>query len=207
LPHSILLTFAAHPFTEIAATLFSLIYIYLAAKGNIWCWLSGFISAFLYTFIFIYLEIDSQVILNIIYMIIAVYGWMLWLAPRHKNSVSLFRHIPIKANLYFLIATCCLALVFRYLMASWFSATYPIIESWLFFASLLASILTLYRVIESWLYWILINAISLVIYARSEESVTIGLFLSAMFLAIYGFKNWLRFYNEDCQKANLSNES
>lgn len=199
--HSILLTFASHPFTEFSAILFTLMYMYLAARGNIWCWLAGFMGAFLYTFIFIYLKIDSQVLLNIIYMLIAVYGWMLWLRPLGKNQTSLFVSLSAKNNIKLMIAIIGLAIVFRYLLAPWFSETHPFVESWLFFASLLASALTMFRVMESWIYWLLINAISLVIYWRTGETVTIALFLSGMLLAIYGYYNWRQLYAKDIQDS------
>ena len=199
--HSILLTFASHPLTEFSAILFTLLYMYLAARGNIWCWLAGFMGAFLYTFIFIYLKIDSQVLLNIIYMLIAVYGWMLWLRPLGKNQTSLFVSLSAKNNIKLLIAIIGLAIVFRYLLAPWFSETHPFVESWLFFASLLASALTMFRVMESWIYWLLINAISLVIYWRTGETVTIALFLSGMLLATYGYYNWRQLYAKDIQDS------
>jgi nicotinamide mononucleotide transporter len=172
---------------------------YLAARGNIWCWLAGFMGAFLYTFIFIYLKIDSQVLLNIIYMLITVYGWMLWLKPLGKNQTSLFVSLSAKNNIKLMVAVIGLAIVFRYLLASWFSESFPFVESCLFFASLFASLLTMFRVMESWIYWLLINAISVVIYWHTGEIVTIVLFLSGMLLAIYGYYNWRQIYAKDLE--------
>lgn len=196
--------------TEYAAITFSLIYFLLAAKGNIWCWLAGFTSTFLNTFIFIYLQIDSQVMLNIVYMIMAVYGWMCWLTPLSKHKLSVFTPLSIKQNMHILLASLFFTLLVSFFATSWFGEDYAYIEAWLFVISLVASVLTIYRVIESWLYWLLINSISLVIYWNINEISAIGFFLSGMLLSIYGFINWRRYYSHDCHTAQfelVSNKS
>ena len=200
---SILLTFASHPFTESAAIIFSLVYISLAARGNIWCWLAGFICTFFYTFIFIYLKIDSQVILNVIYMVLSVVGWMVWLAPLKPKQKSLFVHWPIRDHLQFFVGSLVVAICLRYVIPSWFDESYTLIESWIFCASLLATVLTIYRVIESWLYWIVIDIISLGIYWQSQENSILWLYFTSLVLAIYGYRNWNNYRKQDLLRVTL----
>ena len=70
--------FSQLPLIELAAVITALIYVVLAAKGNIWCWPAAFISTILYTMLFydVYLWMDS--LLQIYYMVMAVYGWYCW---------------------------------------------------------------------------------------------------------------------------------
>tara|TARA_R110000868_G_scaffold42019_2_gene142566 strand:- start:165 stop:791 length:627 start_codon:yes stop_codon:yes gene_type:complete len=207
LHESILLTFASHPFTEYAAILFSLVYIFLASKGNIWCWLAGFACTFFYTFIFIYLKIDSQVILNIIYMILAVIGWMEWLKPLQPKHGSLFVHWPLLKHLKFFGLLILLALCLRFVLPNWFNDNYAFIEAWLFVASLLATMLTIYRVIESWLYWIVINFISMGIYWQTEASGILWLYLTSIVLALLGYRNWNNYRKQDLQRASIQHSA
>ena len=203
---SILLTFASHPFTEFMAMLFSLLYIFLAAKGNIWCWLAGFFCTFFYTFIFIYHKIDSQVILNVIYMILSVVGWMIWLKPLAAKQTSLFTHWPALLHLQYFVTSIVVALLIRYILPFWFDESFAVIESWLFCASLMATILTIYRVLESWLYWIVIDIISLGIYWQSQENSILLLYFTSLLLAIYGYSNWNKYRKQDMQQAAEKDE-
>jgi nicotinamide mononucleotide transporter len=199
---SLLLTFASHPLTESAAIISSLIYIFLASKGNIWCWLAGFSCTFFYTFIFIYLKIDSQVILNVIYMILSVVGWMIWLKPIAAKQTSIYVHWPVTEHLQFFVGSIVVAICLRYALPSWFDERYTFIESWLFCASLMATILTIYRVIESWLYWVVIDLISLGIYWQSQEDTILLLYFTSLILAIYGYSNWNKYRKQDVQQAS-----
>jgi nicotinamide mononucleotide transporter len=197
LPESILLSFAAHPLTEKGALLCLVLYVFLAAKGNIWCWLCGFISAFLYTFVFIYLKIDSQVLLNTLYMLIAVCGWIVWLAPIRKDQKSHFVYWPVMLHVKLTTGFVLFAIFIRYFLATWFTTDYPMLESFLVFLSIQASLMTAYRVIEGWLYWIVIDVLSLFIFWNNQGSITNWFFMSSALLAIYGFSNWRRLRQND----------
>ena len=53
--------FSSLPLLELIAVVSSLIYVVLAAKGNIWCWPAALLSTVIYTVIFyeVYLWMDS----------------------------------------------------------------------------------------------------------------------------------------------------
>jgi len=197
LPESILLSLASHPFTEKAALLCLIVYVFFAARGNIWCWLFGFISAFLYTFVFIYLDIDSQVLLNTLYMFLAVFGWMMWQSPQRKHQRSLYVYWPFLSHLKLTLGFVLLAVIARFSFPLWFTTDYQLVESILAFVSIQASIMTVYRVIEGWLYWIVIDFLSLLIFWRDQESIINWFFISSSILAIYGFWNWRRIRQND----------
>ena len=74
-----LISIFASPITEFMAVVCFIIYVFLSAKGTVWCWASGFVSSFLYTFVFLGIHLPTQVALNILYMVLAVWGWSEWL--------------------------------------------------------------------------------------------------------------------------------
>ena len=76
--------FTTLPVLELIAVVASLLYVVLAAKGNLWCWPAAILSTVLYTVIFydVYLWMDSA--LQLYYLLMAVYGWLCW----RKNAVA-----------------------------------------------------------------------------------------------------------------------
>ena len=76
--------FTTLPLFELLAVSTSVLYVVLAAKGNIWCWPAAIVSTVLYTVIFynVYLWMDS--LLQLYYLLMALYGWFCW----HKNTDS-----------------------------------------------------------------------------------------------------------------------
>lgn len=67
---------------EIFAVLFALAYVWLAAQESIWCWWAGFLSTTLYVYIFWDVTLFFQMLLNVYYMAMAVWGIIHWSKKR-----------------------------------------------------------------------------------------------------------------------------
>ncbi|MGB1263801.1 MAG: nicotinamide riboside transporter PnuC, partial [Cognaticolwellia sp.] len=80
--------FTTLPVLELIAVLAALLYVVLAAKGNIWCWPVAILSTVLYTVIFydVYLWMDSA--LQLYYLLMAIYGWFCWRKNKGDNETA-----------------------------------------------------------------------------------------------------------------------
>ena len=74
---------------EYAGVLFGVIYVLLAARGNVWCWPAGIISSALYIYINIYHRLFQDAILQTYYVAAGFYGWWLWKNPTKDPSQTL----------------------------------------------------------------------------------------------------------------------
>ena len=69
---------------EIIAVVFALLYLFFAMQQNILCWYAAFISTFIYTVIYWDVSLYMQSLLNIYYLLMAIYGWFSW-----KNKLEI----------------------------------------------------------------------------------------------------------------------
>ena len=75
---------------EIFAVIFAITYLILAVRQNILCWYAAFFSTAIYTFLYWDVSLYMESILNIYYLLMAIYGWVNW--NNKKNEIDL----PVK---------------------------------------------------------------------------------------------------------------
>ena len=81
----------------VCAVISGILYIILAAKENVWCWLAASISVCLYMYINYDLGYYSQAVLQIFYLFMAIYGYVMWnkLDPERIKEWSAKKHLFI----------------------------------------------------------------------------------------------------------------
>ena len=71
---------------EIFAVIFAITYLILAVRQNILCWYAAFFSTAIYTFLYWDVSLYMESILNIYYLLMAIYGWINW--NNKKNEMT-----------------------------------------------------------------------------------------------------------------------
>lgn len=179
-----------HPVTELLAILMFVVYVVMAARGNIWCWAAGFLTSFLYTFIFLGLHLQSQMFLNILYMILAVWGWSEWTQDRKDKDGSCFNYTPILHQIAAVPVLLAVIFVSVWYLPSAFLNVSPLIDASITVFSVYATFLTIYRRIESWIYWVILNCSNAYLFPQGELTQTATLYGGMAVVSIYGFLNW-----------------
>lgn len=182
---------ATHPVTELLAILTFTLYVILAARASVWCWAAGFLTSFLYTVIFLGMHVPSQLFLNILYMVMSVWGWSEWSTKvRSPEQSSLFGYTPVKRQLSVLPLLAMAVALFMIFLPSVFLNVNPLADASITVMSIYATILTVYRRIESWLYWIVLNSSNAWLFWQEDFRQTAFLHLMMALVALYGFINW-----------------
>lgn len=187
--------FTTLPLVELLAVLTSILYVVLAAKGNIWCWPAAIISTVLYTVIFynVYLWMDS--LLQLYYLLMAIYGWFCW----HQNSTSntstesktlLYSQWSLNRHSVIILVLTLVSLVLGWLMATYTPAHFPYLDSATTVFSIFATYLITQKVLENWLYFIVIDIVSIYLYMEKDLLPTAALFGSFVIFAAYGYWQW-----------------
>ena len=199
--------FTSLPLLELAAVLTSLLYVVLAAKGNVWCWPAAFISTAIYTAIFydVYLFMDS--LLQVYYLLMAVYGWFCWQKNKQMpvnnagplkqeqgadieqggegiQSWGAMLHLKVIAGL------AVISLGLGYLMANYTQAHFPYLDSATTVFAVFATYLVAKKVLENWLYWVVIDLVSIYLYLEKDLTPTAVLFGLYVLIAAYGYYHW-----------------
>ena len=173
---------------ESVAVLFSILYVILAAKENIWCWAAAIISVSLYVYIFYTVQLYPETGLQIFYFIMAIVGYYMW----NKQDKERIKEWSETKHLLIIL----FGAIFTFFMGFYFS-TYtdsqmPIIDSFTTVFSIIATYMVIKKVLGNWLYWIVIDAVSVYIYFNRDLHLTSLLFVAYTIIAVFGYFAWLK---------------
>ncbi|MCX6198231.1 MAG: nicotinamide riboside transporter PnuC [Bacteroidetes bacterium] len=183
---------------EYAGVFFGIIYVLLASRSNIWCWLAGIISSAIYIYINVTHQLFQDAILQTYYVVAGFYGWWLWSSPSQTfpqgeglnaktNSGVISFSLQQNAKLIFFGSL--LVPVFGFVFSklgnslSYFDSTVTIF-------SFIATWMTAKKILENWLFWIVIDLVAAVMYYIKHLELTSALYVFFALIAIYGYFEW-----------------
>lgn len=175
---------------EAIAVAFGFAYIGLAIRQHRACWIVGAASAALYSVVFLQSGLSLQAGLQMLYVVLAVYGWIQWrpdgMAPARPASWPWQRHWLALAAVAIATAIST-AVLMRY-----GGSTAPFADSLGTWSSVFATWLLARRFIETWLWWIVIDLGLAALFASQGLAPTAALYLAYALLAIAGWREWRR---------------
>tara|TARA_Y100001936_G_C15981813_1_gene617168 strand:- start:98 stop:652 length:555 start_codon:yes stop_codon:yes gene_type:complete len=179
---------------EIFAVIFAITYLILAVKQNILCWYAAFFSTAIYTFLYWDVSLYMESILNIYYLLMAIYGWVNW--NNKKNEIDL----PVKEwslNIHFIS----IFIILFFTLASGFllnntEAARPYLDSFTTWGSVFTTYMVTQKILSNWLYWIVINSVGIFLNFEKELYLTALLLFSYQVISILGFIKWRKSYYE-----------
>jgi nicotinamide mononucleotide transporter len=176
---------------EILAVLFSIIYVALAAKENIFCWVAAFVSVSLYIYICFEAKLYAETALQIFYFIMAIWGYFSWKNNKKKLTISEW---SIKKHLKIIFFGTLITFILGFVFSTFSKAEMPIIDSFTTVFSILATYMIVKKVLSNWLYFIIIDLASIYIYFSRDLHLSSILFLLYTIIAVYGYIKWSRLH-------------
>ncbi len=76
-------------YIEIIGAVMSIMYLVLSIRQHILLWPLGILSAALYMVVFFTSKLYAQMGLNAYYLVISIYGWIVWATARKKTGNAL----------------------------------------------------------------------------------------------------------------------
>jgi len=181
---------------EAVAVVLAVLYLLLAIRQNIWCWLCAGISTAIYVYLFLNARLYMESALNVFYFGMAIYGWSVWSRGRtgdHELSVSVWR---INTHGYAITAILAASLISGYLLNRYTDAAFPYIDSMTTWAAIWATFLVARKVLENWWYWLVIDIASVFIYWSRDLQLTSLLFVIYVVMIPFGLISWTRSWRE-----------
>jgi nicotinamide mononucleotide transporter len=179
---------------EAVAVACAVLYLLLAIRENIWCWLFAGVSTAIYTWLFLHARLYMESALNVFYFGMAIYGWRVWLAGRgdaHEMPVTTW---PVRVHGTALVLIAALVLVTGTLLSRYTDAAFPFIDSATTYAAIWATFLVARKVLENWWYWLVIDVVSIFIYWSRDLELTALLFVAYVIMIPFGLISWTRSY-------------
>lgn len=178
----------AYSWLESIAVLTALIYVFLASKGNRWCFLFGLISSALYVYITIELKLYFDTLINSYYIYMSFAGWFAW-SKHHGQSLKV-KKIPQKKLKAALLFGLPFTLLLAFLANHYSDASLPYFDAFTTVFSIIATWMVVKRYLENWLFWIVVDAVAAGMYYYKGLYLTAGLFCLYTLIAINGYYKW-----------------
>ena len=179
---------------EWIAALAGAVSVYLSARENIWSWPTAIVNVGLYTIVFRRAGLYSDMGLQVVYLLLSIYGWYQWLyGGAHRTQLTVSR----AAARDWLIVTP-IAIVFWITLAR-YTATLPgvalpSLDAGLTTISLVAQWMMTRKILENWVLWIVADVVYVPMYIYKGLPVTAALYAVFLGLAVIGLRSWWRSY-------------
>jgi nicotinamide mononucleotide transporter len=198
---------------EIFGAVTGIIYVFLEIKQNIWLWPVGIVTSATYIYVFRDNGFYADMLLQVYYLVISVYGWWAWKhGTPQKSKVTeelKIRRLNAKTALWSSTATIVIFIVMWYVLDNWTDSPVPLWDAIITTLSIVATWMLARKILEQWHVWIVANAIAVIVYICKGMYPTSILFIVYFLMAIEGLRVWRRdFYNNSTDKCIIGdNES
>ena len=204
---------SAYSIPEIIAVLASLTYVVLASREHRGCWPAAMLGSTIYVIVFFQYQLYMDSALNIFYVVMAIYGWLMWknsqteidfvaAASKEKTNIKKWRGIKHINAIAIIIL---LSAFSGFYLDNYTDAAYPYLDSLTTWSSFLATWMVVNKILETWLYWIVIDAASIYLYINKELYFTALLFGLYVIIATYGYLHWKKLYQKNTDETLIAN--
>lgn len=169
-----------------------LAYLLLAVRRNLLCWICAFVSTSIYLVLFARAALYMQSLLQVFYLVMAVYGFIDWRKGRTPVGDVLIRSWSTQQHLLVAVLVVLASIVNGWLLARGTNAAAPYIDSLVTWGSVVTTWMVARRVIENWLYWIVVDAVAAYLYYTQGLFATTLLFVIYLGIVIRGYFVWRR---------------
>jgi nicotinamide mononucleotide transporter len=177
---------------EAAASLLGLAYLLLAVRRNLLCWLCAFISTSIYIALFAQAALYMQVVLNVFYLVMAVYGFIDWRRGRTEAGDVRIESWTVNQHVMVALLVIIASALNGWALARWTDSPAPYLDSFVTWGSIVTTWMVARRIIENWLYWIVVDAVAAWLYFSQGLLATTVLFIIYLGIVVRGYFVWRR---------------
>lgn len=181
---------------EIAGFLIGLVYLWYEYHASWRMWIVSIVMPMVSMWIYFRKGLYADFGINIYYLVIAVYGYLLWRCGGGGGGAKApgrpISHMPPAVWCVMPLALAALWLSMGWLLDTRTDSTVPWADSFTTSMSILGMWLLARKYVEQWAAWIIVDAVSTWLYACKGiyfYSVLYGMYTV---VAVFGYRKWLR---------------
>lgn len=162
----------------------------LLVRRSIWNFPVGIAAVSIYGIIFFEARLYSDMLLQIFYVIVQLYGWHNWSRSNETFGEIVVLRMSRPARASWVAGILATAVTWGWIMHRYTDAAAPWLDAGVAMTAVAAQILLTQRRIETWILWITVNIASIILYASRELYITVGLFSLMLPLAVWSLFAW-----------------
>ena len=177
--------------TEVLGFALALVMVVCSIRELHWSWPLAIVSSILYFFVFRDSLLYAEASLQIVFAVLALWGWWQWLRRGEGDAPAL--HIQQMSRCGWWLCTLALALLWPALAWGLMHFTDSDVPWWDALPtalSLIGQALLGRKLIENWLVWLVVNAISVGLFAYKGLWLTCLLYVIFIAMSVAGWLEW-----------------
>ena len=180
-------------YVELLGAVLGLAYIFFSIRQSIFTWPVGLITSILYVYVFFSAKFYADMLLQVYYVAISIYGWYHWLKGNPaKNAQLEVSKMPRSYYLPVTIAGIFLSSLFIFGLKNYTDSPVPVADSVTTALSIIATWMLARKYFEHWLIWIFVDFFSVGLYVWKGLWPTAILFVVYTVMATLGYLSWRR---------------
>jgi nicotinamide mononucleotide transporter len=177
-------------YIEIIAALLGIAGVYLTIRQSIWCWPVGLVNVLLSLVVFFTSKLYADVVLQVFYLVMTLYGWWFWIFGGEKKFEVPVRKLKKPELFMLLLLGTVFSLLVGYAFARYTDAAFPFWDSALMVWGIIATWAMAKKIIEHWVMWIIIDLNCAALYFCKQLYAFSPLYFIFTVLAIFGYFTW-----------------
>jgi nicotinamide mononucleotide transporter len=182
--------FIVQNWLEITAVIFAILYLILAVKQNILCWIAGIISSVLYFFIMQKVGLYMEAYLQVFYVVMGIYGWSQWSASNASNPSFIVNTWSKYQHMIAISIILALSLLSGFLLERYTDAALPFLDALVSWGAVVATYMVAKKLLENWIYWFVIDATSIFLFIERGLWLSAVLFATYLVIIFFGYQSW-----------------
>ncbi len=201
MPEAYLIWLGEH-YVELIGSILGLAYIFLSIRQSIFTWPVGLATSALYVYVFFSAKFYADMLLQVYYVGISIYGWYHWLKGNPAKNANLFvSKMPKSYYWPVIIVTVLLSLLFIFGLKKYTDSPVPVADSITTALSIVATWMLARKYLEQWLIWVFVDFFSVGLYVWKGLWPTAILFVIYTVMAILGYISWKKDLNSSHEKV------
>jgi nicotinamide mononucleotide transporter len=175
---------------ELISFVLAIITVALNIRQVHWAWLFAILSSALYAVVFFDAKLYGDMGLQIVFILVSVWGWTLWLRGGSGPDVMRVTRLSRPG-----LGLSVFAWLAGFVMLAWFlrsltDSDVPYVDGFLTAGSLLGQVLLSRKKLENWHVWIIVDILYVGLYVYKNLILTALLYALFVVMAMLGLRVW-----------------
>ncbi len=168
----------------------------LAKKNSIWLYPTGIISVLLWMFLLLGVKLYAEVLLNVYYLTMSIYGWIIWKKRKQDGENQVSWSSKNELTIAILISVIGFGLLYL-ILRHYTDSDVPLLDAFVSATAWAGMWLLAKRKIENWIFLNISNIVAIPLLFHKKLPLMACLTTFLFIVAIFGFFDWKKIINKN----------